>query len=25
VRLILTKDGIKRIEIPEYDIVLTNS
>jgi len=25
VRLILTKDGIKRIEIPKYDIVLTNS
>ncbi|WP_273266819.1 hypothetical protein, partial [Flexistipes sinusarabici] len=25
VRLILTKDGIKRIEIPGYDIVLTNS
>ncbi|MEC9491568.1 hypothetical protein [Flexistipes sp.] len=25
VRLILTKDGIKRIEIPGYDIILTNS
>ncbi|TYB36971.1 MAG: hypothetical protein FXF49_00370 [Flexistipes sinusarabici] len=25
VRLILTKDGIKRVEIPEYDIILTNS
>lgn len=25
VRLILTKNGIERIEIPEYNIVLTNS
>lgn len=25
IRLILTKDGIKRIEIPEYNIILSNS